>query len=88
MPHLKCDPCRLRFRRDADDVSADADWSCPACGGLLHHVSEPAQLMGFKLTGGFSGDHRARARARVSARRAEAATSDPGAPRSQRWRLD
>jgi hypothetical protein len=46
MPHLKCEPCRVRVQR-ARDSTGPADL-CPLCGEDLRPVTDLAEIVGFR----------------------------------------
>jgi hypothetical protein len=46
MPHLKCEPCRVRVQRARDSTGA-AD-PCPLCGEDLRPVTDLAGIVGFR----------------------------------------
>lgn len=49
MPHLKCEPCRVRVQR-AGEAAAPVDL-CPQCGRPLEAVVELSELVGFRSLG-------------------------------------
>jgi hypothetical protein len=46
MPHLKCEPCRVRLQR-ASEAAAPMDL-CPLCGQPLRVVRELSELVGLR----------------------------------------
>jgi hypothetical protein len=79
MPHLKCEPCRVRVHvpRHATDLTA----RCPLCEGALEPVEALTEIVGFRVveptpeTAGPGAGHQRLAEevARVMARRRAAA---------------
>jgi hypothetical protein len=49
MPHLKCEPCRVRLHR-ASKATAPMDL-CPLCGQPLRLVRELSELVGLRSIG-------------------------------------
>jgi hypothetical protein len=49
MPHLKCEPCRVRVQRAAE-AAAPVDL-CPVCGQALQPVDDLADIVGFRWVG-------------------------------------
>jgi hypothetical protein len=49
MPHLKCEPCRLRVQR-VGEAAAPGD-PCPLCERPLEPVGQLSEIVGFRWVG-------------------------------------